>query len=130
MATPTTGWQQFAQERRIRLSTYNRDGTPVGALAHIAVEGDRAYVRTRSRAEKTSRLRRYPEAEVTAATLGGTPAGAPVKARARRLEGQEARHAARRLVRRHPLMHGIAVPLGYAIRLDRPVHYELRLVGE
>ncbi|UGY92069.1 PPOX class F420-dependent oxidoreductase [Streptomyces gobiensis] len=130
MSTPTTALQQFARERRIRLTTYNRDGSPVGSVAHIAVEGDHAYVRVRSRAEKTARLRRYPEAELTHATLGGTPAGAPMKARLRRLEGHEARHAARRLARKHPLMHGVLVPLGYVLRLDRPVHYELRLVGE
>ncbi|MCF6525469.1 pyridoxamine 5'-phosphate oxidase family protein [Streptomyces sp. JJ36] len=130
MATPTTGLQLFARERRVRLTTYERDGTPVGSPAAIVVEGDHAYVRTHRRAPHTEHLRRYPEAEVAPADLGGTPTGAPMKARVRRLEGGEARHAAARLARKHPLLHGVAVPVGYALRLDRPVHYELRLVGE
>lgn len=120
----------FARERRVRLTTYERDGTPVGGATNIAVEGDRAYVRTYGKARQVARLRRYPEAEIAPADLGGTPTGAPVKARVRRLEGEESRHAAARLARKHPLLQGVAVPLGYALRLDRPVHYELRLVGE
>ncbi|MFG3254589.1 hypothetical protein [Streptomyces sp. NPDC048172] len=130
MSTPTTGLRIFARERRVRLTTYAREGTPVGHVSGIAVEGDRAYVRTSGRDSRNAHLARYPEVEITPATLGGTPNGAPVKARARRLEGAEARHAAARLARRHPLTQGLAVPFWCAVRLSRPVHYELRLVGE
>lgn len=130
MATPTTGLRLFARERRIRLTTFERDGTPVGAASRMAVDGDRAYVGTRGRSPRTERLRRYPEAEIAPATLGGTPTGAPLKARVRRLEGSEARHAARRLARKHPLMHGLVLPLGRLLAWDRPVHYELRPAGE
>ncbi|GAB3956215.1 PNPOx family protein [Streptomyces sparsus] len=130
MATPTTGLANFASQKRVRLTTYGRDGTPQGYTANLAVEGDRGYFRTYSRADKNEHLRRYPEVEIVPATMDGTPAGAPLKARVRRLEGQEARHAARRLARKHPLMHGVLVPIGYALKLDRPVHYELRLIGE
>ncbi len=68
--------------------------------------------------------------ELAAATLTGTPAGAPMKARVRELRDSEARHAAAQLARRHPLTQGFLVPLGYRLMFDRPVHYELRLVGE
>ncbi|MCX2968767.1 hypothetical protein WDH52_17595 [Streptomyces sp. TRM70308] len=130
MSTPTTGLAHFAGERHIRLSTYARDGAPVAGTTQIAVEGDHAYVRTSGRDEQNERLERYPEVEITPATLGGTPTGAPLKAHARRLHGAEARHAARRLARRHPLMQGLAAPLGCALKLDRPVLYELRLPGD
>ncbi|MDK1472521.1 hypothetical protein QNO07_03610 [Streptomyces sp. 549] len=130
MATPTTGLANFASEKRVRLTTYGRDGTPQGYTSNLAVEGDRAYFRTYSRAEKNARLDRYPEVEIVPATMDGVPAGAPLKARVRRLDGQESQHAARRLARKHPLMQGVLVPLGYALKFDRPVHYELRLIGE
>ncbi|MEE1929616.1 PPOX class F420-dependent oxidoreductase [Streptomyces sp. TRM 70351] len=130
MTTPTTGLAHFAEERHIRLTTYARDGAPVGGATRIAVDGDRAYVRTCARAQENDRLRRYPEVEIAPATAGGTPTGAPLKARARRLSGDEARHAARRLARKHPLAQGVAVPLGYALKLDRPVLYEIWLPGD
>ncbi|NGO69059.1 hypothetical protein [Streptomyces boncukensis] len=130
MSTPTTGLRLFARERRVRLTAFAREGTPVGRTARIAVEGDHAYVRTHARDRRNQHLDRYPEVEITPASLDGTPTGAPMKARARRLRGPESRHAARRLARRYPFTQGLAAPLGYALMLDRSVHYELRLVGE
>lgn len=130
MTTPTTGLQLFAREKRVRLTTYEPNGSPVGGPSPIVVEGDRAFVRTYGRAKRNERLERYPEVEIAPASMGGTPTGAPMKARARRLQGEEARHAALLLARKQPLLQGIAVPVGYALMLDSPVHYELRLVGE
>ncbi|MET7637380.1 hypothetical protein [Streptomyces sp. NPDC005438] len=130
MSTPTTGLSQFAQVKRVRLTTYAANGNPVGTTTSIAVEGDHAFVRTHRRAGDHARLERYPEVEISKVTMGGTPDGAPMKARARRLRGAEARHAARRLALRHPVAQAVATPIGYALIADRPVHYELRLVGE
>lgn len=130
MTTPTTGLAMYARERRVRLTTYQRDGQPVGTATNIAVEGDKAYVRTSARSQKSQHLHRYPEVEIVPATMGGTPAGAPMKARVKRLHGADARHAARRLARKHPLMHGLMLPLGSALTLDHAEHYELRLIGE
>lgn len=124
MTTPTTGFQLFARTRRVRLTTFAREGTPVAHPSAIAVEGDHAYVCTPAKGKQNAHLDRYPEVEIR------TPVGTPMKARARRLHGSESRHAALRLARRHPLSHGIVAPLGYRLMLDRPVHYELRLVGE
>ncbi|WP_016906540.1 hypothetical protein [Streptomyces xiaopingdaonensis] len=130
MTTPTTGLQLFAREKRVRLTTYEPEGTPVAGRCALAVEGDRAYVRTHARARKNVRMERFPEAEITPASLGGAPTGAPMMAKVRRLHGDEARHAAGVLAKRHPLVHGLGVPLGYALMFDKPVHYEVRLVGE
>ena len=128
MSTPTTGLQFFARAKRVRLSTYEREGTPVGYRAHIAVEGDRAYVRTYGRAR--SNLARYPEVEITTATPGGTPSSAPMKARVRELTGGDSRHAATALARKHPLMEGLVTPLKAALRFGSSGVYEIRLIGE
>ncbi|MBB1253669.1 PPOX class F420-dependent oxidoreductase [Streptomyces alkaliterrae] len=130
MTTPSSGFDMFAGERRVRLTTYERDGRPVGEAAGIAVEGDRAFFRASRRTHKCERLHRYPEVEIATASMDGTPTGAPMKARARRLEGSAARHAARCLARRHPLMHGVLLPVGAVLTGDRAEHYELRLIGE
>ncbi|MBA0053224.1 hypothetical protein E0L36_20805 [Streptomyces sp. AJS327] len=128
MTTPTTGLMLFAHARRVRLTTYEPEGTPVGCRAHITVEGDRAFVRTYGHAR--TNLDRYPEVEIVTASAGGTPTGAPMKARVRKLSGEESRHAAGALARKHPLMQGLVTPLTAALRMDRPSLYELRLVGE
>lgn len=130
MTTPTTGLHLYSGQRTVHLATYERDGRPVGSSAVMVVDGDRAYIRAARRSREAERLRNRPEAEITPATLGGTPAGAPLKAGVRRLEGREARLAAWKLARRHPFVHGLAVPLAHRLRCDRTNHYELRLIGE
>jgi PPOX class probable F420-dependent enzyme len=125
MATPSTAFRLFDGERAVLLTTYEPNGTPVGTSVAMVVEGDRAYVRTGSRARHVRRLRHRPEAEIAPATLGGTPTGNPLKADVRPLRGREARHAARMLTRRHPLRQCLA-----ALRPDRACYYELRLIGE
>ncbi|MTE19547.1 hypothetical protein F0L17_10495 [Streptomyces sp. TRM43335] len=129
MTTPGTGLRLFVDEPRVWLATYAPEGAPVGTATAIAVADDRAYVRVPGRSGTAERLRRRPEAEISPATLGGTPAGAPVKVDVRRLTGREARHAARCLARKHPV-RGSLVPLGHWAMLDRSVLYELRPVGE
>lgn len=46
--TPTPGpaaaLARFADARQVLLTTYRKDGTPVGTPVHIAVDGPRAYV--------------------------------------------------------------------------------------
>jgi hypothetical protein len=38
--------EPFVHQKYVLLTTYRRDGTPVGIPVHIAVDGDRAFVRT------------------------------------------------------------------------------------
>jgi hypothetical protein len=66
--------------------------------------------------------------EVAPSTAQGRSTGPGMQATARRLEGAEARRAARLLARKHPLLHGVLVPLTH--RLGRPktgktVHFQL-----
>ncbi len=120
--------EPFVRQKTVLLTTYRRDGTPVGTPLSIAVDGDRAYIRSYEQAGKTKRLRNNPEVEVAPSTMRGRPTGPSLHARARRLSGAEYRHAARLLERKHPFLHGIVVPSSHRAlrsRSGRTVHFEL-----
>ena len=51
----------FARYRTALLTTYKRDGTPVGTPVTIALAGSRAFVRTYDRAGKAKRMRNRPD---------------------------------------------------------------------
>jgi hypothetical protein len=56
------------------------------------------------------------------------PTGPGIQATARRLEAAESRRAARLLARKHPLLHGVLVPLTHRLgraRTGRTVHFQL-----
>jgi PPOX class probable F420-dependent enzyme len=92
------------------------------------VDGDRAVFRSFAKAGKTRRLRRNPALEVAPSTFRGRPTGPAVRGTARLLEGMEAREAARLLRRKHPLLHGLLVPLSHKVgrrKTGRTVHFEL-----
>lgn len=84
-ATPTL--EPFVHQKYVLLTTYRRDGTPVGTPVNIAVEGDRAFVRTWATAWKVKRIRNNSEVEVARSTLRGKPTGPAVRAHARILDG-------------------------------------------
>lgn len=118
----------FVEQKTALLTTFRRDGTPVATPLSVAVEGDHAYVRTYEKAGKTTRLRNNRHVELTPSTTRGTPTGAPVPAEARRLDSAEDHHAARLLRRKHPLLHGILVPLLHRVgraKTGHTVHFEL-----
>lgn len=125
-ATPALA--PFARQKTVALATYRRDGAPVTTPVSIAVDGDRAYVRTYEKAGKVRRLARDPRVEVAPSTARGTATGPAVRARARRLEGAEDRQAARLLARKYPVLHGVAVPLMHRLgrrRTGKTVHFVL-----
>jgi uncharacterized protein len=115
----------FIHQRTILLTSYRRDGTPVGTPVSIAVAGDRAYVRTWDIAWKVKRMRRNPVVAIAPSTWRGKVTGPAVSARARLLTGEEAAHAARLLRQKHPLLHGVLVPLMHRLRRNRTVHFAL-----
>lgn len=118
----------FARQKTIVLTTYRRDGTPGRTPVSIAVDGDRAYLRSFEKALKTSRLARDPRAEIARSDgLGRTVSGPCVPGRMRRLDGEAERHAARLLRDKYPLLHGLLVPVAHRIlrnRTGRTVHFE------
>lgn len=116
----------FAHQKTVLLTTFKRDGTPVGTPVNIAVEGDHAYVRTWDTAWKLRRMRNNPSVEVAPSTVRGRPTGPAIRARARILDGAESRHAAELLAHKHPFLHGFLVPLIHRLRGNRTMHVELR----
>jgi len=120
----------FVRQWAILMTTYKRDGTPVGTAVNIVVDGDHAYFRTWDTAWKFRRIRNNPDVEFAPCTPGGRPTGPAIKARARVLEGKEAAHARRLLARKYPFSHGIMVPLFHRLRGYRTMHLELRPVGD
>jgi PPOX class probable F420-dependent enzyme len=115
----------FVRQKTVLLTTYRRDGTPVGTPLSLAVDGDRAYFRTWHTAGKAKRLRNDARVTVTPSTTRGRPTGPALAGEARQLDGEQARHAARTLARRQPLLHGVLVPLGHRLMRVRTVHYAL-----
>ena len=127
MATPSL--ESLVNQWAVLLVTYKRDGTPVGTPVSIAVEGDRAFVRTWDTAWKYRRIRNNPEVEVSPSTPRGRPTGPPLRARARVLDDEESAHAERLLDRKHPILHGLLVPLVHRLMGYKTVHVELTPVS-
>jgi uncharacterized protein len=141
MKTTTSTLEGFANQKTVILTTYRRDGTPVDTPVHIAVAGDRGFIRTYERAYKTKRLRRRSEAELWLASNGSAPAilalarpkaasrvGSPTHVRARELSGDESRRAGAALARKYPLLHGALIPRVHRLQGTRTINVELTAV--
>lgn len=130
LTTPaSTVLAPFVRQKTVLLTTYRRDGTPVGTPVHIAVDGDRAFFRTWDRAWKMKRLRTNPEVTVAPSTTRGAPTGPAVRARARVLSGDEAAHAAHLLGRKYPLLHKALIPWLHRLKGYQTMHIELIPAG-
>src|SRR5215216_3506429 len=119
---------RFLRQKTALVTTYRQDGRPVGTPVSLAVDGDHAYLRSFEQAGKTRRLRHNPRVAVAPSTAQGRPTGPTIQATARRLEGGEARRAARLLARKHPWLHGVLVPLTHRLgraKTGRTGHFEL-----
>ncbi|MBA3425097.1 MAG: PPOX class F420-dependent oxidoreductase [Rubrobacter sp.] len=117
--------EPFVRQWATLLTTYRRDGTPVGTPVSIVVEGDHAYFRTWATSGKMKRIRNNPEVEVAPSTALGKQTGPAIWGRVRLLKGDEAAHAARLLSRKHPVMHRFLVPMAHRLRGYETVHLEL-----
>jgi uncharacterized protein len=119
--------QSLVHQRTVLLTTYRRNGAPVGTPVNIAIDGDRAFVRTFDKAWKLRRIRNNPAVEIAPSTLRGKPTGPAIRARARVLSGSEAAHASQALNKKHPLLHGMLVPFAHRLRGYETTHIELTL---
>jgi uncharacterized protein len=120
--------EPFVRQKTVLLTTYRRDGTPVGTPVNVAVDGDRAFVRTWDTTWKVKRIRNNPEVELAPSTVGGKPTGPAIRAHARLLSGRESAYAGRALARKYPILQGFLVPLVHRLRGNVTVHIELRPV--
>ncbi len=120
------GLDAFIDQWAVLLTSFRRDGTPVGTPVSIAVDGDRGYLPSPGTAWKVKRIRNEPRIEIAPCTPRGRPTGPAVAATARRLEGREARRAARALRRKHPVLQGVLVPLAHRLMRCGTAHFEVR----
>ena len=118
-------FNQFVNQRTVLLTTYRRDGTPIGTPVNIAVDGERAFVRTFDTAWKLKRIRKNPIVEIAPSTVRGKPTGSTIRARARVLGGTESDRASRAINKKHPILHGVLVPVVHRIRGNETIHIEL-----
>ncbi|GGQ44480.1 PPOX class probable F420-dependent enzyme [Actinomadura coerulea] len=125
----TSTLEKLRKQRTVLLTSYRRDGTPVGTPVNVVVRGDRVYFRTYDKAFKARRLARNPEVELAPSTFRGRVTGPEARGRVRLLTEQEARPIRRMLARKHPLLQGLAVPLAHKLKGYRTLHYELTLHG-
>jgi PPOX class probable F420-dependent enzyme len=119
----------FIHQNTVMLTSFRRNGAPVGTPVSIAVEGDHAFIRTYDTAWKLKRIRHNPEVEIAPATLRGKPIGPAIRARARVLSGEEAAVASHAIARKQPILQGILVPLSHRLRHYKTVHLELKPVA-
>ncbi len=115
----------FDHSWAVLLTTYKRDGTPVGTPVNLAVEKDHAYFRTYDKAWKTKRIRHHPGVTITPCTLRGRPTGEEVAAEARLLEGEEDGHARSVIERRYPVFQRLVIPFGHRVWRYTTLHYEV-----
>lgn len=66
-----TGLEPLKDTKTILLTSYKRDGTPIGTPVSVAFDGDRAFFRSYDKAWKTKRVRNNPQVEVAPSTLRG-----------------------------------------------------------
>jgi uncharacterized protein len=121
---------RFVNQWAVRLTTFKRDGTPVGTAVNIVVDGDHAFVRSFERAWKARRMRNDPNVEIAPATWRGNPTGPAIKARARLLDGVESEQAGRLIDAKHPLFQRLLVRFGHKLLRHRTLHYEIRPVDD
>lgn len=121
-------FERFRKQNTIVMTTFRRDGRPVHTPVSIAVavDPDVAYVRTWNSSGKAKRLRNNPRVTIAPSSFRGKVTGEPIVATASLLSGEEAKQAARLLRRKHPLLHGLVVPLIHKLRRNVTQHYVLR----
>jgi uncharacterized protein len=115
----------LSKRKTMVLTTFKKDGTPVGTPVSVAVEGDRVFFRSYTKTWKVKRLRNNPRVEVTPSTLRGRPRGPALPARAVRLDGGDIIAARRALARRHPVLQAVLVPALHKLLRYTTVHYEI-----
>lgn len=110
----------------VRLTTFRRDGTPVGTAVNLAVDGDRVYFRTYAESGKFKRLRRNPHVEVAPSTPTGRATGPSMPAVAQLLHDADDLRAGTLIDRKHRIFQGGLVRLAHRVRRYSTKHFELR----
>ena len=137
-----TTFSPLNDDSTVILTTYRRDGSEVDTPVHIAVDGDRAFIRTYATAGKMKRIRRNQHVTLWPATTGkdnrvlalmrpktAKRAGPGIQAQARVLDVNEAREATNALRRKYPFLQGWLIPVSHRLMRTQSVNIELTPVG-
>jgi PPOX class probable F420-dependent enzyme len=137
-----TTFAPLNDDSTVILTTYRRDGSEVDTPVHIAVDGDRAFIRTYATAGKMKRIRRNQHVTLWRATTGkdnrvlalmrpkaAKRAGPGIQAHARVLDANEAREAANALRRKYPFLQGWLIPVSHRLMRTQTINIELTPVG-
>ncbi|MGW1738506.1 PPOX class F420-dependent oxidoreductase [Nocardia sp. NPDC001965] len=71
-------WDQLAQAKYVSLTTYKKDGSPVGTPVWVAPDGDLLLVWTNPDSGKVKRIRRNPEVTLQISDNRGRTAGGEI----------------------------------------------------
>ncbi|WP_107657648.1 PPOX class F420-dependent oxidoreductase [Nocardia suismassiliense] len=120
-------WKELGASRFALLTTYKKDGTPVGTPVWVAPDGDRIVVWTNSKTWKVKRIRRNAEVTLQQCDGRGRPKGDEVFAGTATILDAEGTQRVRDLVSRkygvigtvaiksHKLFRGAEASVGLAI---------------
>ncbi|MFI9503193.1 PPOX class F420-dependent oxidoreductase [Nocardia sp. NPDC052566] len=120
-------WNDLSKSSFALLTTYKKDGTPVGTPVWVAPDGDRIVIWTTPKTWKAKRIRRNPDVTLQACDGRGKPKGDEVLAGSARLLDPDATEHVRRVVakkygiiglvavRGHKLLKGAGASVGIAI---------------
>jgi PPOX class probable F420-dependent enzyme len=125
MQAQTNAIDQIGAAKTILLTTYRRNGTPVGTAVHVVRDGDRLFMRTYDPSGKIKRLRHNPEVDIAPSTIAGQPTGPSFHAHAVFLEGEDAQRARQALSRKYPIAHRFLIPWIHRLRGYKTVQMEL-----
>ncbi|WP_227982428.1 PPOX class F420-dependent oxidoreductase [Nocardia spumae] len=78
-------WNDLAQQKYVLLTTYKKDGTPVGTPVWVAPDGDELVVWTNPKTGKVKRLRRNAAVTLRACDSRGRPTGSEASAATARI---------------------------------------------
>ncbi len=120
----------LAHQKTVLLETRKRDGTWVATPVSLAAQNGRLFFRTYRQSGKAKRLRNFTDVRVAPCTFLGKPRGAAVDGRAQQLDASGSATARQLLRRRHPVLHGILVPLLHRAMKYDTQHYELTVAAE
>ncbi|MEU4312001.1 PPOX class F420-dependent oxidoreductase [Nocardia sp. NPDC024068] len=71
-------WDQLVQAKYVLLTTYKKDGSPVGTPVWAAPDGDKLLVWTNPTSWKVKRVRRNPEVTLQISDSRGRPEGGEI----------------------------------------------------
>jgi len=117
----------WARYKTIRLETRKRDGTWVATPVSLVTDDGRLFFRTYKQSGKAKRLRNFSAVRAAPCSFLGKPKDDALHGRARLLGEQQSTTTRRLLRRRHPVLHGVLVPLVHKVMRYDTQHYELTL---